>query len=64
MTPAERRTACLRLLAKLDQEIAECEALWAEILADDEREAVAVNLKFRLKSRENVERLLGNLNQS
>jgi hypothetical protein len=36
----------------------------AHSLADDEREAVAVNLQFRLKSRENVERLLGNLNQS
>jgi hypothetical protein len=58
MTPSERRAACLRLLAKLDQEIAECESLWAEILADDERKVVALNLKFRLKSRENVERLV------
>jgi hypothetical protein len=56
--PSERRTAALRLLAKLDQEIAECESLWAEILADDERKVVALNLKFRLKSRENVERLV------
>jgi hypothetical protein len=61
MTPSDRRPACLRLLAKLDQEIAECEALWAEILADDEREAVAVNLTFRPKSRENVERLLAGI---
>jgi hypothetical protein len=58
MDPAERRKACLKLLAKLDQEIAECEAPWAELLADDEREPVTVNLKFRLKSRGNVERLL------
>jgi hypothetical protein len=61
MTPFDRRTACLRLLAKLDQEIAECESLWAEILADDEREVVALNLKFRLKSRENVEQLLAGM---
>jgi hypothetical protein len=38
--PSERRKACLKLLAKLNQEIAECESLWAEILADDERDAV------------------------
>jgi hypothetical protein len=25
MTPSERRAACLRLLAKLDQKIAKCE---------------------------------------
>jgi hypothetical protein len=58
MSPSERRAACLRLLAKLDQEVAECESLWQEILADDERKVVALNLKFRLKSRENVERLV------
>jgi hypothetical protein len=57
VTPSERPAACLKLLAKLDQQIAECEMLAAEpILADDERECVAVNLAFRLKSRENVER--------
>jgi hypothetical protein len=61
MDPAERRKACLKLLAKLDQEIAECEALWTELLADDEREPVTVNLKFRLRSKENVERLLERL---
>jgi hypothetical protein len=61
MTPSERRKACLKLLAKLDQEIAECESLWAEILADDEREVVAVNLTFRLKSRERVEALIAEL---
>lgn len=58
MTPTERRAACLKLLAHLDQQIAECESLWAEILADDERECVAVNLEYRLKSRERVEELL------
>jgi hypothetical protein len=62
MTPSERRAACLKLLAKLDQEIAECEALWQEILADDEREVVAVNWQFRLTSRKRVERLLAGIN--
>jgi hypothetical protein len=61
MTPSERRAARLRLLAKLDQKIAECESLWQEILADDEREAVAVNWKFRLTTRKHVERLLAKL---
>ena len=62
MTPSERRTVCLKLLAQLDQQIAECEMLAAEpILADDERECVAVNLECRLKSRERVEELLENL---
>ena len=65
MTPSERRTALLRLLAHLDQQIAECEMLTVEpILADDERECVAVNLKFRLKSRKRVEELLENLTTS
>jgi hypothetical protein len=42
VTPSERPAACLKLLAKLDQQIAECEMLAAEpILADDERECVA-----------------------
>lgn len=38
MTPAERRTACIKLLAEIDQLIAECEDLTAQsVLADDER---------------------------
>jgi hypothetical protein len=61
MTPSERRAACLRLLAKLDQDIAECESLWYEILADDKREVVAVQMAFRRKSRERVEALIERL---
>lgn len=61
MTLADRRAACLRLLAEIDQLIAECEDLAAQpVLADDEREYLAVHLQFRRHARERVERMLGN----
>ena len=51
MTPAERRTACIRLLAEIDQLIAECEDLADQpVVADDEREYLAVHLQFRGES--------------
>ena len=58
------RTPCRQPEAtgQLDQQIAACEILAAKlILADDERECVAVNLKFRQQPRERVEKLLEKL---
>lgn len=63
MTPAERRAACLRLLAEIDQLIAECEDLASQpVLADDEREYLAVHLKLPRDARERVERILDQVN--
>ena len=48
MAPCQRRTACIRLLAEIDQLIAECEDLASQpILADDEQEYLAVHLQLR-----------------
>jgi hypothetical protein len=45
LTPAERRTALIRLLAKMEQQLAECEALAAEpVLAFDAEVVVATGL--------------------
>jgi hypothetical protein len=62
MTPAKRRTAYIRLLAAIDQLIAECEDLADQpVLADDEREYLAVHLQLRRDARERVEKMLGRL---
>lgn len=59
MTPTERRQACIKLLAETDQLIAECEDLADQpVLADDEREYLAIHLKLRRDARERVERML------
>jgi hypothetical protein len=59
MTPADRRDALIRLLAEIDQLIAECEDLADQpVLADDEREYLAVHLKLRRQWRERVEKML------
>lgn len=60
MTLSERRTACIRLLAQIDQQIAE-----AETLADDadldagEREFARAQLDFRRRAVERVQAMLG-----
>jgi hypothetical protein len=60
MSPAERRARLIALLAKIDQEIAECEDLAAqEVLAYDEVEYLAIQLKFRRETRDRVEAMLG-----
>jgi hypothetical protein len=62
MTSAERRTACIKLLAEDDQLIAEREDLADRpILADDEREYLAVHLSLRPEWRERVEKMLARL---
>jgi hypothetical protein len=59
MTPAERSKACIKLLAEIDQLIAEREDLADQpVLADDEREYLAVLLQFRRDARERVEKML------
>ena len=65
MTPSERRTACIKLLAEIDQLIAECEDLADQpVLADDEREYLAVHLQFRRYTVELVESMLGSSSPS
>jgi hypothetical protein len=60
MTPSERRTACIRLLAHIDQQIAEAEALASdESLDADERRFAKVQLDFRRRAVERVEAMLG-----
>jgi hypothetical protein len=60
-TPAERRTACIKLLAEFDQLIAEWEGLNRQpILADDELEYLDAHLELRRQWRERVERILAN----
>jgi hypothetical protein len=59
MTPSERRTARIRLLAKIDQEITEAEFLASSPLLDpDERRYAQVQLDFRRKAVERVEAML------
>lgn len=58
MTPAERRTALVRLLAQIDQQMAECEALASQpVLSYDEEEYVAVQLACGVAFRNVVGRL-------
>jgi len=62
MTPSKRRAACIRLLAEIDQLIAECKDLASQpVLADDEQEYLAVHLQMRRDARERVERLLASI---
>ena len=59
MSATERRLALLRLLAEIDQRIAECEDLASQpVLADDEIEYVAIHLKMRRDARKRVEELI------
>jgi hypothetical protein len=63
VTPAERRTALIRLLAKIDQQLAECESLAAQpVLSYDEEEFVAIQMANCLHGRKQAERLLRKLN--
>jgi hypothetical protein len=62
MTPAERRTALIRVLARIDQQIAECESLAAQpVMSYDEEEFVAIQLASGLYARKQAERLLRKL---
>lgn len=59
MSPAERKARIVALLAKIDQELAECEDLAAQdVLAYDEVEYLAIQLKFRRDVRERLEAML------
>jgi hypothetical protein len=65
MTPAEHRTACIQLLAHIDQQIAECEDLASQpVLADDEQEYLAIQLTLRRQWRGRVETILAMTQQS
>ena len=65
MTPAERRVACIKSLAVIDQAIAECEDLLSEpVLADDEREFLAVHLYLRRQWRERLETMLARIGET
>lgn len=59
MTPAERRTAYIRVLSDIDQQIAECESLLSEsALGGDEVIYVAVKLDLHRQWRARVEKML------
>jgi len=62
MTPIQRRTALIRLLAKIDQQIREAESLASDgTLSDDDRRFAAVQLDFRREAVKRVEAMLGKL---
>jgi hypothetical protein len=62
MTPAERRAAAIKLLAELDQEIAECEfLLGGSVLEGAGALAVVLNLKLHRQWRERTEKMLAAL---
>ncbi len=59
MTPAERRIALIRLLASIDQKIAEAERLASDASLDvGQREFAATQLDFRRKTLKHVEKML------
>jgi hypothetical protein len=59
MSPAERRSRLVALLARIDQLVAECEELLAEVeLEPAEALSVADHLQYHRKAREQVEMLL------
>jgi hypothetical protein len=59
MAPAERRRAALKLIAEIDQRIAECRSLLADpLLWTDEPEFVEAQLAVRIDALRRSERLL------
>ncbi len=59
MTPAERRTRLLRLLAVVEQQIREAEVIASdESLNAKERRRAAVQLDFRRDSAKRIEEML------
>lgn len=62
MTPAERRTACIRVLAEIDQRLAEAEdRATRPYLSDYEQECLADNLELRRDARTRIEAILERL---
>ena len=62
MTPAERRLAMIRLLAQIDQRIADAESLAADArLNHEERQSAAAALSFRRRAVERIETMLAEL---
>jgi hypothetical protein len=60
MTPSERHTRLIRLLAHIDQQIAEAESLASDASLDaDERERAGAQLSFQRRAVERVEAMLG-----
>jgi hypothetical protein len=65
MTLAERRIACIRLLARIDQQIREAESLMNDRrLSWAERRSAAACLSFRRQAMKSVERMLVELELS
>lgn len=60
MTPSERQTALLRLLASIDQQIADAEELAKDgDLPIGERAYAEAQLEFRRRAVERIEMMLG-----
>lgn len=61
MTPAEQRTAAIKLLAEIDQVIAKYEELaLGPVLSYDEEEFLAIQLEFQRRTRTHVEQIIKN----
>lgn len=62
MTPAERRTACIRVLAEIDQRLAEAQdRAILPYLSEYEQECLADNLELRRDARTRIEAILNDL---
>ena len=59
MTPSQRRTEIIRLIAEIDQDIREAESLLSsELLDPEERQAAGVWAEFYRRAAVRAERLL------
>jgi hypothetical protein len=64
MTPSERRTACIRLLAEIDRDIAEADSLARnELLTPEERKSADLSREFYRWAACHTERILAAQNQ-
>lgn len=62
MTPTDRRTACIRALAEIDQRLAEAEERSIQPdLGEYEQEYFAENLELRRDARSRIEAILERL---
>ena len=64
MTPSERRTACLKLLAEIDQDFAEADSLARnELLVAEDRKSASLSAEFYRWAARHTERILAAQNQ-
>jgi hypothetical protein len=61
MATSDRRTAYVRLLAEIDQRVAECKDLSQQVVNFEEHALVRARLRLRLRARSRVETLIAKL---